>query len=152
MLAADVRYAVRSLLRARGFALAVVVTLGLGIGATTAIFSVVRGVMLKPLPHREGGRLMYLRQSTRGPGGENVAFSVPEIMDFRSGSKALGGLGGVNFTAQTQALYLLFFTRKSIVVNCWSRAGSQILTVPSELAETRDWLSFEKLTVFTPAE
>lgn len=92
MLAADVRYAVRSLLRARGFALAVVVTLGLGIGATTAIFSVVRGVMLKPLPHREGGRLMYLRQSTRGPGGENVAFSVPEIMDFRSGSKALGGI------------------------------------------------------------
>ena len=92
MLVADLRYAARSLMRARGFALAVVVTLGLGIGATTAIFSVVRGVMLKPLPHREGDRLMYLRQSTRGPGGENVAFSVPEINDFRAGSRALGGI------------------------------------------------------------
>jgi putative ABC transport system permease protein len=92
MLVADLRYATRSVLRARGFALAVVVTLGLGIGATTAIFSVVRGVMLKPLPHREGDRLMYLRQSIRGPGGEDVFFSVPEITDFRSGSKTLGGI------------------------------------------------------------
>jgi putative ABC transport system permease protein len=92
MLVPDLRYAVRSLSRARGFALAVVVTLGLGIGATTAIFSVVRGVMLKPLPHREGDRLMYLRQSTRGPGGEDVFFSVPEIADFRTGSKTLAGI------------------------------------------------------------
>lgn len=92
MLIADLRYAVRSVLRARGFALAVVVTLGLGIGATTAIFSVVRGVMLKPLPHREGDRLMYLRQSIRGPGGEDIGFSVPEIEDFRSGSHTLAGI------------------------------------------------------------
>ena len=92
MLVADLRYATRTLLQARGFALAVVLTLGLGIGATTAIFSVVRGVMLKPLPHREGDRLMYLRQSNRGPGGENVLFSVPEITDFRTGSKALAGI------------------------------------------------------------
>jgi predicted permease len=92
MLVADLRYAIRSLSRARGFALAVVLTLGLGIGATTAIFSVVRGVMLKPLPHREGDRLMYLRQSTRGPGGEDVFFSVPEIEDFRTGSKTLAGI------------------------------------------------------------
>ncbi len=88
----DLRYALRSLSRARGFTLAVVLTLGLGIGANTAIFSVVRGVMLRPLPHRDGGRLMYLRQSTQGPGGENVLFSVPEITDFRSASKALGGI------------------------------------------------------------
>ena len=92
MLVADLRYAARSVLRARGFSLAVVVTLGLGIGATTAIFSVVRGVMLKPLPHREGDRLMYLRQSIRGPGGEDVFFSVPEITDFRTGSKTLAGI------------------------------------------------------------
>ena len=92
MLVADLRYAARSVLRARGFALAVVVTLGLGIGATTAIFSVVRGVMLKPLPHRDGDRLMYLRQSIRGPGGEDVFFSVPEITDFRTESKTLAGI------------------------------------------------------------
>src|SRR3954451_16445863 len=92
MLMSDLRFALRSLSRARGFALAVVITLGLGIGATTAIFSVVRGVMLKPLPHRQGDRLMYLRQSTHGPGGEDVFFSVPEIADFRSGSKTMAGI------------------------------------------------------------
>lgn len=88
----DFRYVFRSLSRARGFAIAVVLTLGLGIGANTAIFSVVRGVMLRPLPHRDGERLMYLRQSMDGPGGENIAFSVPEITDFRTASKTLGGI------------------------------------------------------------
>ena len=88
----DFRYVFRSLARARGFAVAVVLTLGLGIGANTAIFSVVRGVMLRPLPHRDGERLMYLRQSMNGPGGENVAFSVPEINDFRVATKTLGGI------------------------------------------------------------
>jgi putative ABC transport system permease protein len=92
MFLSDLRFALRSLARTRGFALAVVVTLGLGIGANTAIFSVVRAVMLRPLPHRDGERLMYLRQSTNGPGGDNVAFSVPEINDFRQSSKALAGI------------------------------------------------------------
>src|SRR4026208_148017 len=88
----DLRYAFRTLLRARGFTAAVVLTLGLGIGANTAIFSVVRGVLLKPLPHREGERLMFLRQSTQGAGGDNIAFSVPEIDDFRASAKTLGGI------------------------------------------------------------
>jgi putative ABC transport system permease protein len=88
----DIRYVLRSLARARGFAIAVILTLGLGIGANTAIFSVVRFVLLKPLPHREGDRLMYLRQSANGPGRDNVAFSVPEINDFRSASHTLAGI------------------------------------------------------------
>ena len=88
----DLRYALRSLLRARGFALTVILTLGLGIGANTAIFSVVRGVLLKPLPHRDGDRLVYLRHSITGPGGENILFSVPEILDFRDAAKSLGGI------------------------------------------------------------
>ena len=88
----DLRYTLRCLSRAPGFAIAVILTLGLGIGANTAIFSVVRGVMLRPLPHREGDRLMFLRQSATGVGRENVAFSVPEIMDFRNSSKTLGGI------------------------------------------------------------
>src|SRR6059058_6247358 len=92
MFLADLRYAVRSLARARGFAIAVILTLGLGIGANTAIFSVVRGVMLRPLPHKNGDRLMYLRQSANGPGRENVVFSVPEINDFREASKTLAGI------------------------------------------------------------
>jgi predicted permease len=86
----DLRYVLRSLARARGFSIAVILTLGLGIGANTAIFSVVRGVLLRPLPHLEGDRLMYLRQSTDGPGTENIAFSVPEIEDFRRESQTLG--------------------------------------------------------------
>ncbi|MGI8496785.1 MAG: ABC transporter permease [Gemmatimonadaceae bacterium] len=88
----DLRYTLRSLARARGFSAAVVLTLGLGIGANTAIFSVVRGVLLRPLPHRNGDRLMYLRQSFQGVGGENVLFSVPEITDFRTSSKTLAGI------------------------------------------------------------
>ena len=90
----DLRYALRSLSRSPGFTVAVVLTLGLGIGANTAIFSVVRGVLLRPLPHQNGDRLMYLRQSAEaaGPGGENVRFSVPEINDFRTASKTLGGI------------------------------------------------------------
>src|SRR4029077_12837600 len=88
----DIKFAPRSLARARGFAFAVILTLGLGIGANTAIFSVVRGVMLRPLPHRNGDRLMYLRQSANGPGQDNVAFSVPEINDFRTASKTLAGI------------------------------------------------------------
>ena len=88
----DLRYAIRSISRVPGFTIAVVLTLGLGIGANTAIFSVVRGVLLRPLPHKDGDRLMYLRQSANGPGRENVAFSVPEITDFRTASKALRGI------------------------------------------------------------
>ena len=88
----DLRYAFRSLLRVPGYTIAVIVTLGLGIGANTAIFSVVRGVLLKPLPHRDGDRLVYLRHSINGPGGENILFSVPEILDFRDAARSLGGI------------------------------------------------------------
>ncbi len=103
MLISDFRYAVRSLSRARGFTIAVVLTLGLGIGANTAIFSVVRGVLLRPLPHKDGERLVYLRHSMKGPGGENVNFSVPEITDFRESAKSLAGIAeysGMLYTLQ----------------------------------------------------
>ncbi|MCE9601166.1 MAG: ABC transporter permease [Gemmatimonadetes bacterium] len=85
----DLRYVLRSLSRAPGFALAVILTLGLGIGANTAIFSAVRGVLLRPLPHAEGERLMYLRQSIAAQDQTNIAFSVPEINDFRDGAHTL---------------------------------------------------------------
>ena len=65
MLIHDFRFAFRSLRRVPGFTVAVVLTLGLGIGANTAIFSVIRGVLLRPLPHKDGDRLVYLRQSTK---------------------------------------------------------------------------------------
>jgi predicted permease len=91
-IAADVKYAARSLRHSPVFAAIVVLTLALGIGANTAIFSVVRGVLLKPLPHRDGDRLLYLRHSMEGPGGASIAFSVPEVRDFRRGAPSLGGI------------------------------------------------------------
>lgn len=85
------RYALRSLTKSPGFAALVILTLGLGIGANTAVFSVLRGVLLRPLPHEDGERLMYLRQSAEGAGMENALFSVPEIIDYREAASALTG-------------------------------------------------------------
>jgi len=85
----DLRRVFRSLSKARGFAIAVIATLALGIGANTAMFTLLRGTLLRALPNRDGDRLVYLRQSALGAGQENVAFSVPEITDYRSASKTL---------------------------------------------------------------
>ena len=68
----DLRFALRSLARAKGLAITVVLTLALGIGANAAIFSVVRGVLLRPLVNRDEDRLIYIRQSAPGIGIENA--------------------------------------------------------------------------------
>jgi len=88
-LLSDLRRSFRSLGRARGFTAAVILTLALGIGANTAMFTLLRGTLLRALPNRDGDRLVYLRQSAQGVGATNVAFSVPEIIDYQSGTKTL---------------------------------------------------------------
>jgi predicted permease len=89
----DIRFAVRALLRAKTLSATIVVTLALGIGANAAIFSVVRGVLLRPLVNRDEDRLVYIRQSAPGIGAENLTFSVPELDDFRSGATTIGAFG-----------------------------------------------------------
>src|SRR5712692_7857067 len=92
-LARDIRFALRALLRARGLAVTVVVTLALGIGANAAIFSVIRGVLIRPLVNRDEDRLIYIRQSAPGLGAENMTFSVPEINDFKSRVTTISAFG-----------------------------------------------------------
>ena len=92
-LLADFRFALRSLLRVKGLAITVVATLALGIGANAAIFSVVSGVLLRPLVNRDEDRLIYIRQSAPGLEIENSAFSVPELRDLRARVKTLTAFG-----------------------------------------------------------
>src|SRR6186713_333790 len=89
----EMRIGLRSLLRARGMAATVVVTLALGIGANAAIFSVVRGVLLRPLVNRGADELIYIRQSAPGLGAANTTFSVPEIDDFKSRVTSIAAFG-----------------------------------------------------------
>jgi predicted permease len=89
----DFRFALRSLARVKGLAITVIVTLALGIGANAAIFSVVRGVLLRPLVNEDEDRLIYIRQSAPGLGAENANFSVPEIKDLRARIRTVTAFG-----------------------------------------------------------
>jgi predicted permease len=96
----DMKSAFRSLAHAKGVTLAVILTLALGIGANTAIFSVVRGVLLRPLVNRDENRIIYVRQTATGL-MDDMRFSVPEIEDLRAQVKAFAEIGDfstVNFT------------------------------------------------------
>ena len=92
-LAQDIRVGMRSLWRAKGLAATVVITLALGIGANAAIFSVVRGVLLRPLVNRGEDRLIYIQQSAPGVGSPNITFSVPEIKDIRARATTVENFG-----------------------------------------------------------
>lgn len=86
----DLRYAARSLARVKGLTVAVIVTLALGIGANSAMFSLVRGVLLRPLVNRDEDRLIFIQQGDKdGPG----QFSIPEIADLSSRLKTLTSFG-----------------------------------------------------------
>jgi putative ABC transport system permease protein len=91
----DVRYAVRTLSRQPGFAAVAVVTLALGIGANTAIFSVIDAALLRSLPYREPGRLVHLWESKRSRDFERREASYPDFLDWRAQStEVFEGLAG----------------------------------------------------------
>jgi predicted permease len=89
----DFRYALRSLAKVKGLAVTVVLTLALGIGANAAIFSVVRGVLLRPLVNRDQDQLIYIQQSATGIGIASAKFSVPELRDLQARIRSLTAFG-----------------------------------------------------------
>ena len=91
-LRADIRYGVRTLTKNRGFAVLAVLTLGLGIGANTATFSVLNGVLLKPLPYANGDRLVLIRQSAPLANQQNIGVSISELYDYREQLESFDGL------------------------------------------------------------
>jgi predicted permease len=88
----DVRYGLRSLRAAPGFTAAVIVTLALGIGANSAIFSVVSAVLLRPLPYGRGEQLAAVRASAPEAGFASLPLSPLEVRDLREQSQTLAGL------------------------------------------------------------
>ena len=89
----ELRHALRSLSRVKGLAATVVLTLALGIGANAAIFTVVQGVLLRPLVNEDEDRLIYIRQSAPGLEMENAAFSVPELRDLEQSVTSVAAFG-----------------------------------------------------------
>ncbi|HKF56165.1 MAG TPA: ABC transporter permease, partial [Blastocatellia bacterium] len=80
----DTRYALRMLRKNPGFFAVTIVTLALGIGANTAIFSIVYAVLLRPLPYRDPGRLVKISFDRPGIGLRDAGYSVPELEDLRT--------------------------------------------------------------------
>jgi putative ABC transport system permease protein len=91
-LMADLRYGARTLLKNPGFATLAILTLGLGIGANTAIFSVINGVLLKPLPYENGDRLVLLQQAATRTNQQNFGVSIKELYDYREQLSSFDGL------------------------------------------------------------
>src|SRR5262245_21322564 len=97
----DLRFALRQLRKSPGFTFVVVITLALGIGANAAIFTLVRGVLIKPLVNRDEDRLIYIRQSAPGMDQENSTWSMPEIGDLKERVKTLSEFGDFSTIAFT---------------------------------------------------
>ena len=97
----DIRFALRQLRKLPGFTFVVIITLALGIGANAAIFTLVRGVLIKPLVNRDEDRLINIRQSALGIGQENITWSMPEIQDLKARVKSLSAFGDFSTIAFT---------------------------------------------------
>ena len=90
----DIVYALRTLAKSPGYAAVTILTLALGIGANTAIFSVVNGVMLKPLGYPHPERLMFITSTFPGLGFDRFWVSLPEWAEFKERNRSFQGVGG----------------------------------------------------------
>src|ERR671914_1837859 len=97
----DVRYAVRTLLKSPGFTLVAVVALALGVGANTAIFSVVKAVLLSPLPYPAPERLVWVREINPGSDVLDEPASMPNYNDWRTQSRSFEGLAAFGHAGGT---------------------------------------------------
>src|SRR5688572_9794656 len=91
----DVQYAIRKLTRSPGFTVVVVLTLALGIGASTAVFSVVNAVVLRPLPYPESQQLVRITSELRGFGAIDTGVSAPELSDYQSRTDLFTSVAGL---------------------------------------------------------
>src|ERR1700733_9818777 len=89
----DIRYAARKLMRSPGFTLIAVSTLALAIGATTAVFSIVNGVLLKPLPYRAPSELVKV--GSFGKDGKYASLSGPDFLDYQAQTHSFSAIAGV---------------------------------------------------------
>ena len=133
-IAQDLRFALRTLRQSPGFSLIAILTIALGIGATTAIFSVVDATLLHPLPYPQPEQLVRLEDDLPGVGAQDVGMSVPELHDFqRSGIfqyvSPIGG-GDVNLTGGSQPLRISFL---NVAPNYFA-----VLGVKAQLGRTFD--------------
>jgi putative ABC transport system permease protein len=131
----DLRYAVRMLLRSPGFSFIAIATMALGVGATTAIYSVIDATLLHPLPYPHPSELVRVEDDLPGVGAQGVGISVPEWRDLESSgifqSAAITGTGAnVNLTGSTQPLRLSF---KQVTPNYFA-----VLGVDAQLGRTFD--------------
>jgi predicted permease len=131
----DLRYAVRMLVRSPGFSFIAIATMALGIGATTAIYSVIDATLLHPLPYPNPAELVRIQDDLSGVGAQNVGISVPEWRDLQSSgifqSVSVSGTGAdVNLTGSEQPERLSY---KHVTPNYFS-----VLGVEAQLGRTFD--------------
>jgi predicted permease len=131
----DLKYAVRMLGRSPGFAFVAIATMALGIGATTAIYSVIDATLLHPLPYPNPTELTRIQDDLPGVGAQGVGISIPELRDLQSSgifqSASITGTGAnVNLTGSAQPLRLSF---KQVTPNYFA-----VLGVDAQLGRTFD--------------
>jgi predicted permease len=131
----DLRYAVRMLLRSPGFSFIAIATMALGVGATTAIYSVIEATLLHPLPYPNPTELTHIQDDLPGAGAQDVGISIPELRDLQSSgifqSVSISGTGAnVNLTGGAQPVRLSF---KDVTPNYFA-----VLGVDAQLGRTFD--------------